>query len=332
MIQSETIKASDWAARPSIAGTGLAAVDRIYSSDLKRPIEALGGSCGNVLISLAMLGHAVAPMVAIGDDDQGQFLYDEFAKAGCETQYVFRGGGAGSPVIVEFVDTASATHRFTSTCPETSRSFPRWSSIDDQLVERARSTLDAASVFYTDRISSSILTAMKAAFEAGALVFFEPASADGPLFMQALEFASVIKLADGTIGDRIEDREVRSGAVLIRTHGERGLTVSSGSSRRFFPSTAAPRLVDTCGAGDMVTTGLLDFILTRWTSDRRWSLDDVMEGVGIGQRLAALNCAFTGARGLFFAAGAGYVREILDRGVEGDCGSYVMTLGRYEGY
>jgi fructokinase len=332
MIHHSAFKGSKRSSRPTIAGTGLAAVDRIYSSDLERPLEALGGSCGNVLLSLAMLGHSVAPMVALGDDDQGQFLYDEFEKAGCETRYVYRGGSSGSPVIVQFVDTERATHRFTSTCPETERSFPRWKSIDDQLVERASNTLRATSVFYTDRISPAILTAMNAASQAGALVFFEPASADDPLFMQAVHSASVVKLADGTVGNRVCDRDVRSGTVLIRTHGEKGLTVSSGALHRFFPSTAAPRLVDTCGAGDMVTTGLLDFILSRWSSERGWSLDDVMEGVRVGQRLAALNCAFAGARGLFFAAGAAYVREILDRGVDDNCGSYVVTLGRYQGY
>jgi fructokinase len=332
MILQSIFKGRKKASRPTVAGTGLTAVDRIYPSDLDRPLEALGGSCGNVLLSLAMLGHSTAPVVALGDDDQGRFLFDEFEKAGCETRYVFRGRKVGSPVIAELVDTERATHRFTSTCPETERSFPRWKSIDDRQVRRARKTVCAASIFYTDRVSPAILSAMKAASQSGALVFFEPASVDDALFMEAVRYSSVIKLADGTVGDRVGDGDVRDGTIVIRTHGEAGLTVSSGASRRFFPSTAAPRMVDTCGAGDMVTTGLLDFILKRRSSERGWSLDDVMEGVGVGQRLAALNCAFAGARGLFFAAGAAYVRDILDRGVDEDCASYVVKLGRYQGY
>jgi fructokinase len=318
--------------RPTVAGTGLAAVDRIYSDELEKPLEALGGSCGNVLLSLAMLGHPVAPMVTLGNDEQGRFLYDEFAKAGCETRYVFRGGNIGSPVIVEFVDTDRATHRFTSICPETERSFPRWKSIDEWQVRRAKKALRTASVFYTDRVSSAILKAMKAASKSGALVFFEPASADHPLFAEALRASSVVKLADGTSGARVSPGDLKDDSIVIRTHGHAGLTVSSGALQRFFPSVAAPRLVDTCGAGDMVTTGLLDFILKRWSARDRWSLDDVMDGIRVGQRLAALNCAFAGARGLFFAAGAPYVREILDRGVDDECASFVVKLDRYEGY
>lgn len=318
--------------RPTIAGTGLTAVDRIYASDLDRPFEALGGSCGNVLLSLALLGHSVAPMVSLGDDEQGRFLFEEFEKAGCETRYVFRRRDLGSPVIVEFVDITTATHTFTWTCPETERSFPRWSSIDDQHVRKASEILRTASVFYTDRVSPAIVDAMKAASRAGALVFFEPATADDPLFMEAVRSSSIIKLADGTVGSRVADDDVPRGAVLIRTHGEVGLTVVSGRARHFSPSAVAPRLVDTCGAGDMVTTGLLDFILKRWLPGRQWSLDDFMQGVGVGQRLAALNCAFAGARGLFFAAGAAYVRDILDRGVDEACASYIVKLGRYQGY
>jgi fructokinase len=279
-----------------------------------------------------MLGHPVAPMIALGDDKQGRFLYDEFAKAGCETRYVFRGGNIGSPVIVELIDADRATHRFTSTCPETERSFPRWKSIDEWQVRRAEKTLRTASVFYADRVSPAILTAMKAASRAGALVFFEPASAADPLFAEALRTSSVVKLADGTAGARVSDGDIKGDTIVIRTHGAAGLTVSSGALQRFFPSVAAPRLVDTCGAGDMVTTGLLDLILKRWSVRDRWSLDDVMDGTGVGQRLAALNCAFAGARGLFFAAGAAYVREILDRGVDDDCAAFVLKLDRYEGY
>jgi fructokinase len=318
--------------RPSIAGTGLTAVDRIYASDLDRPLEALGGSCGNILLSLAMLGHSVAPMVALGDDDQGRFLFEEFQRAGCETRYVFRRQDVGSPVIVEFVDVATATHTFAWTCPETERSFPRWNSIDDRHVRKASKALRAASVFYTDRVSPAIVNAMKAASRAGALIFFEPASADDPLFMDAVRSSSVIKLADGTVGRHIADGDIPTDTVLIRTHGETGLTVVSGATRHFHPSIAAPRLVDTCGAGDMVTTGLLDFVLKRWSPGRGWSLDDIMEGVSIGQRLAALNCAFAGARGLFFAAGAAHVREILDRGIDDGCASDIVRFGRYEGY
>ena len=76
----------------------------------------------------------------------------------------------------------------------------------------------------------------------------------------------------------------------------------------------------------MVTTGLLDLVLKRWYREGSWKFEDIFDGVQVGQRLAALNCAFTGARGLFQAAGAGQVRSMLDRGIDETCRSFVGTL------
>jgi fructokinase len=313
MVQLKIRESTVAPSRPAVAGTGLAAVDRIYADDYAAPTEALGGSCGNVLLSLAMLGHTVFPVVNLGDDDHGRFLFDEFEKAGCETRYVWRAATGSSPVIVEIIDTVTATHRFTSTCPKTSVRFPKWRSIDYYHVHRAAETLKSVSVFYADRVSESIVLAMEEAKKAGALVFFEPATADEELFARAVR-------------ESLADDDVGHGTIVIRTHGSHGLTVSNGTLRRHFPSTRAPRVVDTCGSGDMVTTGLLDLILKRWHREGSWTFEDVFDGVAVGQRLAALNCAFTGARGLFQAAGAGRVRAMLDGGADEACSSFLTTL------
>ncbi|MGY4402833.1 PfkB family carbohydrate kinase [Bradyrhizobium sp. USDA 3315] len=315
--------------RPAVAGTGLTAVDRIYSDGYGIPTEALGGSCGNVLLSLAMLGHPVFPVLNLGDDDHGRFLFDEFAKAGCETRYVSRAETGSSPVIVQIVDTVNATHHFTSTCPQTSERFPKWRSIDYKHVCLAAETLKSVSVFYADRVSESIVLAMEEAKRSGALVFFEPASADHDLFGRAVRCATVVKLSDETAGKSVHEHNLGPETIVIRTHGVQGLTVSVGSVRRHFPSSSAPRVVDTCGSGDMVTTGLLDLVLKRWFRDGSWKVEDIFDGVEVGQRLAALNCGFTGARGLFLAAGALHVREMLDRGVDEASTSYVAMLGSH---
>jgi fructokinase len=326
MVQSKIRESTVAPSRPAVAGTGLAAVDRIYADDYAAPTEALGGSCGNVLLSLAMLGHTVFPVVNLGDDDHGRFLFDEFEKAGCETRYVWTASTGSSPVIVEIIDTVTATHRFTSTCPKTSVRFPKWRSIDCYHVHRAAETLKSVSVFYADRVSESIVLAMEEAKKAGALVFFEPATADHELFAHAVRCASVIKLSDDSVGESLADDDVAQGTIVIRTHGSRGLTVSNGTLQRHFPSTRAPRLVDTCGSGDMVTTGLLDLILKRWHREGSWKFEDIFDGVAVGQRLAALNCGFTGARGLFQEAGAGRVRAMLDDGVDEACSSFLPAL------
>ena len=44
------------------------------------------------------------------------------------------------------------------------------------------------------------------------------------------------------------------------------------------------------------------------------ALDEIVVGVIAGQHLAAANCAYTGARGLFRDKGAGFARHVLHSG------------------
>ena len=319
--------------QPTVAGTGLTALDVIYAGCDDRPLRALGGSCGNVLISLAMLGHWVAPVISIGADPSGDFLLDAFLRAGCETRFVFRESEEGSPVIIEHVDIATAQHHFTANCPDTDHRFPKWRSIDEHQVRCAWHTLELASVFYTDRLSPAIVTAMEAAHQAGGMVVFEPAArGDERLFARALRSISILKISDDTVGREMSVSEVREASISIRTHGPHGLTVSVRGQETFSAACAAPRLIDTCGSGDMVTTGLIDRLLRRWRGKGQWSAEDVIQGVAAGQRLAAVNCAFAGARGIFHAVGADRVRSALDHGLDSDFITFAMKFGPCEGY
>ena len=49
--------------RFDVVGTGFTVLDRVFK-DGTLSDEALGGSCGNVLVSLAMLQRRVAPVLA----------------------------------------------------------------------------------------------------------------------------------------------------------------------------------------------------------------------------------------------------------------------------
>jgi fructokinase len=152
------------------------------------------------------------------------------------------------------------------------------------------------------------------------------------LFARALRAVSILKISDDTVGRELSISEVREVPISIQTHGSRGLTVSVRGHARFCPAHPAPRLIDTCGSGDMVTTGLIDRLLRRWRGKGLLSPDDVLEGVEAGQRLAAINCAFAGARGVFHAVGGDYVRSAFDRGLDDSFISFAMKFGPCEGY
>ena len=64
----------------------------------------------------------------------------------------------------------------------------------------------------------------------------------------------------------------------------------------------------------MVSVGIIDWILDRpRLATGGVAMSEFVEGVEAGQRLAAENCAYVGARGIFHERGADYARSVLGR-------------------
>lgn len=292
-----------------VAGTGFTVLDRIYA-DGSLADESLGGSCGNVLLSLAMLNRQVAPVLALGDDVEGERLVCEFVTAGALTHYIHLRANLRSPILAQKLDTASGRHDFSFVCPETSADLPRYQPIGETELASALPVLAHCSVFYADRLSESILKAMKTAWSAGAIVFFEPSDIDDEtMFDEAMGMVSVLKYSVDRLGDRLSN--VSAHCVRIVTHGSAGLEVRHGEDGHWCHAMNAPVVLDTCGSGDMVSVGVIDWMISNQIGYDRLTAVGLIGGIVAGQRLAAENCAYAGARGLFRSRGAGYVRRVL---------------------
>lgn len=293
-----------------VAGTGFTVLDRVYA-DGDLADETLGGSCGNVLVSLAMLHRHVAPVLALGDDDTGERLIDEFVKAGAIIEFINRRPDLRSPVLAQTLDTVLGRHDFSFVCPETSQELPRYQPIGEIELVPALTMLSQCEVFYADRLSDSILEAMRTAGAAGAVIFFEPSDfEEGELFEDALGLATILKYSEDRLGERLADR--LTDCIRIVTHGANGLEIRDGDETIWCQAINALQVRDTCGSGDMVSVGVIDWVLTNNFETACLRATDLLEGIIAGQRLAAENCAYAGARGLFKKRGADYVRAILD--------------------
>ena len=151
---------------------------------------------------------------------------------------------------------------------------------------------------------------MKTAREAGAAVYFEPSSIkEDDLFYQAIAHTSILKYSADRLGKRLSQDSFD--CIQIVTHGVAGLEVWDQSWKRWFTSKPATVVKDTCGSGDMVSVGLIDWLLTYHQSTEELTGEELINGVIAGQRLAAENCAYLGARGIFKEHGAEYVRQML---------------------
>lgn len=292
-----------------VAGTGFTVLDRVYANgDLTD--EALGGSCGNVLVSLAMLHRHVAPVLALGNDDTGERLVEEFMLAGATIRYIARRADLRSPILAQELDTASGRHDFSFVCPETRENLPRYQPISEKELAFALPMLTHCSIFYADRLSDNILEAMRAAGAAGAVIFFEPSDfEESELFEEALRLATIVKYSEDRLGERLADRPID--CIRIVTCGAAGLKVDDGGGTIWCEAIDASSVLDTCGSGDMVSVGVIDWMLTNQFQAARLKAADLLEGIFAGQRLAAENCGYAGARGLFKKRGASYARDVL---------------------
>lgn len=297
-----------------IAGTGFTVLDRIYNQNRNFTAEELGGSCGNVLLSLALLERTVTPVLSLGDDEIGAKLVDAFKTAGAETAYIERRQGFRSPMIVEILDEASSEHTFSFECPETEEPFARYEPIGRTDVARAMAVLTTCSVFYADRVSDAIVEAMEAASTAGAIIYFEPSSIkDRALLLRALRVVDILKFSHDRITPEDLRASVRPSTICIATFGSAGLEVRQNGVVRWCDADKAEVVRDTCGSGDMVSVGVIDWLVRdHLEHSRQLQMDAVISGVRAGQRLAAANCEFIGARGIFRERGVHYVRAMLE--------------------
>jgi fructokinase len=295
-----------------VAGTGFTVLDRVYSPDIPT-FQTLGGSCGNVLVSLALLERSVAPVLSIGDDPVGHELVSEFEEAGALTDFIFQRRDRASPILAQQMDPASGQHTFSFVCPETDEAYPRYQPIEREEARRAEAALTACNIFYTDRVSEGILEAMRTAAASGAVVYFEPSAIDDfELFAQAVSLASIVKYSADRMQGFWSHAPLRSGSIAIITFGADGLEVRQEGQTVRCEATPAPLVRDTCGSGDMVSVGLIDHMLALGPFHSTPPVNDILRGIVAGQRLAAANCAYVGARGLFKTCGAQVVRQLLD--------------------
>lgn len=297
--------------RIDIVGTGFTVLDRVYEGST-RSFEALGGSCGNVLWSLARLQHTVAPILSLGADEVGRCLIEHFESVGADTSHIAQHQNQLSPVLVQFTNTVEGTHTFSFTCPETHEKFPRYAPVRNEDVAAAAPVLETCLVFYTDRVSDAIVAAMEKAAEGGSIVYFEPSSNEEPdLFNRALACSSIVKFSsdrfDRSLLMKLLDRDI----IVIMTHGAEGLEVRAQSQEIWCEAIEARAVKDTSGSGDMVSVGLINNLIHEGRHRYNLPLDTVVRGAKAGQRLAAANCEFVGARGLFVHREIDFVKNLL---------------------
>ena len=298
---------------PKVFGTGLIALDLVIGADPEAPVRSwAGGTCGNVLSILAYLGWDAYPIARMNGDVASDRVRADMKRWGVRLDWANCAPTAHTPMIVQEVRRSRdgrSDHRFSWSCPRCGKWLPPFKAITIDAVEKVKPAIVDASVFFLDRLSRASLILAADASARGALVVFEPSSkSTDKLTAEAIALAHVVKYSDHRLAG-IRGVMAGGSTVLleVQTLGDQGLRyrhrLRRGVSRwMHLKAVPAPRLADTCGAGDWCTAGLIAKVTAGGQEGlRRAGARGVRAGLRYGQTLAAWNCAFEGARGGMYA-------------------------------
>ena len=300
-------------AKPKIFGTGLVTLDLIMGPDGESPVQArAGGTCGNVLTILAYLGWEAFPIARMNADSASRRVKTDMKRWGVRLDFAGCRPTSRTPIIVQEIRyglDGVPTHRFSWFCPRCGEWLPGFRPLTLDAVDIVTPNLQDTAVFFMDRLSPAALKLAALASSEGAVIMFEISSkVDPKLITEALKLAHIVKYAEQQM------REVGSAIprgsttlVEIQTLGSKGLRYRHRFNRRasgWIPMKAvpAPRLVDSCGAGDWCTAGFLAKAASRGQATfKNKGAEAIHRALLYGQALAAWNCGFEGARGGMYA-------------------------------
>lgn len=296
-----------------VVAAGYMPLDIIISTD-GRTARQGGGTAANVAAILAFLGWDAVLAGQTGDDIAADELTADLAGAGVRTDQIRRARGAATPRLVHSIRPDG--HSFAYSCPICRSRLPRSRPLTVEQAHRCIAAYPRPSVFFFDRANAGTLTLAEHYAHHGALVMFEPSvPANAELLRRAAAVADVIKHSDDRSVGGLHDLPVRTRSDQLRiiTHGAEGLELRCGRRRARKLPALATLAVDTGGAGDWTTAGLLHKVAHRAQLD----LERVEDGLRFGQAIAAVSCAVPGARGLMALTRQTVLRRARSAIVEG---------------
>lgn len=239
------------------------------------------GAEANTAVGLARLGHSVALVTRLGDDDLGRRVHRELRGEGLDvsavrldpgrpTGLIVRDAMVGRPTSVAYYRDGSAATALTA------------ADVDAQTLASARALhLCGITPALSDSAHATCLAAVEAAREAGVVVTFDPnvrrRLADADRWREISEvFAAradvVLVGADDADAIGVEDpirwaHELGAHTVVVKD-GARGAVESEDGVLLHQPAIPVP-VVDTVGAGDAFAAGWLSGWLRGVDRERR---------------------------------------------------------------
>lgn len=270
-----------------VLSAGYVALDLI--SYAERLAHRAGGTAANVAANLAFLGWEARLAGTIGHDAAGRAVRDDLRKNGVHVDDLELRSGGGTPVVLHEI--RKKGHRFYFRCADCGRRFPKFRALDE---ESARSLAERSKpdVFFFDRASKATAVLAEELRKRGTVIVFEP-STIGREFNRCLHAAHIFKYSSRHATTIEPLRAGTKPTLEISTDGKSGVRVDFHGESMTLPAFEVA-VIDAAGAGDWTTAGLLWRLIEHPLST--WSMRTIRSALQEAQALAAISCAYPGAR------------------------------------
>lgn len=289
------------------SGTGLVALDVVMSSNIERPTQLLaGGSCGNVLTILAFMGWDSYPIARLSNNVASEILAQDLNKWKVKEELLTFTKDGSTPIIIHRIlkdKHGLSKHRFEFKNPEDGRYLPSYKPCLSKSVNDILQKSPIPKVFYFDRINRASIELAKGYRDVGAMIFFEPSSIkDEKGFRECLEVSDIVKFSEDRIPNYSLTFPKGQASIEIQTMGDKGLKYRRKNSSKWveLKGYSIENVIDTAGAGDWCTAGIIFDFFSNSYSFKSVSDIQLENSLKFGQILSAINCTFEGARGLMY--------------------------------
>lgn len=287
-----------------IVGAGLISLDVLIWEGNRIPVSFyVGGTCGNVMMILSHMGWDAYPIARLDGTKDGVRVLDDMKKHCVHTDFISTQDGK-TPVIVQrnFINKDGVpTHKFESR-NNIGRFYLDFKSLTLKQANEVIERIDfVPKVFFFDRVSPAILKLASTFKEKGAVIFFEPSSRGGNVFLfnKCVEVSDIVKFSEQRIKDINQFKDYKD-KLFIQTQGAKGLNYRLSGDWKHLEPVANKKVVDTAGAGDWTAAALINNL---FKDKIMFGICDLLESdletaLKEAQKVGAESCSYEGARGM----------------------------------
>lgn len=271
-----------------LVSSGYTTVDVLTNGSLR---VAPGGTATNVARAVQSLNWQAAIVGTVGDDPPGRFLSEKLRAVGVDTQRLNNSALWTTPVLVQ--EAHRGDHRWRFRCPICNTRFATHRPPPSSEVRDVTQAIAAPHVFFFDRASRYTVALAERWSQDGAFIVFEPSTLGVPgIFDEAVAIADLVKFSRQR-SDAFNSRLRQYSGSMVETLGSAGVRyrAAGASSWVTIPSNPVVEFVDSAGAGDWTTAGLLSCLVDERGDAQIGRLD---EAIVEAQKLGARSCSWEG--------------------------------------